>query len=586
VSRTVRMLLASALGALGLGVLAGPASAGIWSEIPSGTSAEITAIEYQSDTRFWFTTSTGEIWKRRADLSGFDNVRPANFVGLNDIEFQNGGDIGLAVGKNGTVLRSTNGGANWFPVTGITVSNLGDGSGNKCTIATPLGEVNFVRFAGNNRVWIGAQDRQIATSQPATAADVGATGTWIDANRKVPPVAGDNCWITQGEGFADMFITPNPAVFFIGTGAYDEAVYSANNLMGTPQTRPAEIANGFVLSGSMAGDPANPDRMWAVSGAPYGNSTAQYTEDGYQTSHWFHVVNESSHDFPNYGAYDVDYAGGTVLTAGNAGYILHSTNGRDFYWNGADGALATQDWRAVGLASANRGAVGGLNGKLVITNQANVTPDIVKPTGTISGPSSVTARRAATFTLNAADEGGSGLNPSSYNWSTAGLPNQSGQTVAFTFPNTGSATITVTFADNAGNVATATRFVTIAKAPATGGGSNLPVSFTGRGNSLTAKIVGNRVRIRARGTIKLPAGAPRSACSGKIKLTVKRKRTTLAKRSAKLKRKNGKCRFGKTIFIRRSKVGRSTTRLRLKVSFRGNAVLKAGSTTKTLVIKR
>jgi hypothetical protein len=114
----------------------------------------------------------------------------------------------------------------------------------------------------------------------------------------------------------------------------------------------------------------------------------------------------------------------------------------------------------------------------------------------------------------------------------------------------------------------------------------LPVSFSGPGNQLSAKIVGNRVRVRARGTIKLPAGAPRSACSGKIKLAVKRNSTTLAKRSAKLKRKNRKCRFGKTMFIKRSKVGRSTTSLRLKVSFAGNAVLKAGSTTKTLVIKK
>jgi hypothetical protein len=121
-----------------------------------------------------------------------------------------------------------------------------------------------------------------------------------------------------------------------------------------------------------------------------------------------------------------------------------------------------------------------------------------------------------------------------------------------------------------------------------GGGSkrSLPVSFTGPGSRLSAKIVGNRVRIRARGTIRLPAGAPRSACSGRLKLAVKRKRTTLATRRAKLKRRNGRCRFGKTIFIKRSKVGRKTTSLRLKLSFRGNAVLAAGSTTKTLVIKK
>ena len=105
-----------------------PASAGIWTEIPSGTTAEITAIEYQSATRFWFTTSTGEIWKREADLSGFENVRPPVHP-LNDIEFQTGGDVGFAVGADGTVLRSANGGATWavVPSAGIPVSNVGDG---------------------------------------------------------------------------------------------------------------------------------------------------------------------------------------------------------------------------------------------------------------------------------------------------------------------------------------------------------------------------------------------------------------------------------------------------------------------------
>jgi hypothetical protein len=56
------MLLMSALGVLGFGAMAGPASAGIWSEIPTGTTEEISAIEYQSDTRFWFTTKSGSIY--------------------------------------------------------------------------------------------------------------------------------------------------------------------------------------------------------------------------------------------------------------------------------------------------------------------------------------------------------------------------------------------------------------------------------------------------------------------------------------------------------------------------------------------
>jgi hypothetical protein len=451
--------------------------------------------------------------------------------------------------------------------------------------------VHFVRFAGNNRVWVGGDGRQIARST-GTTATVGAIGTWTDANRKSPaaPLAENNCWIPFSAGFADMFITANPDAFYIATSSGNTVWFSNNNLTSTAQEKPAGAANGFNVDGALAGDPASPNRIWAVSPANLNISTAQWTEDGYQTAHWFDVLNDAAHPWPNFGSYDVDFSGGTVLAAGNAGNIVHSVNGREFFWNGADGALSGHDWRAVGLASATKGAVGGTLGKLVITSAASATPDIVKPTGTISGPSAAVAGQPVAFTLNAADSGGSGLNPASYAWTASGLPGVGGNPATFTFPSSGFYTVRVTFADNAGNTATATKSISITRPPAVtdpgSGTATLPVVFTGRGNNLSAKIVGNRVRVRARGTIRLPAGASLSACSGKVKLTVKRKRTTLAKRSAKLKRKNGKCRFGKTIFIKRSKVGRSTTRLRLKVSFRGNAVLKAGSTTKTLVIKK
>lgn len=135
--------------------------------------------------------------------------------------------------------------------------------------------------------------------------------------------------------------------------------------------------------------------------------------------------------------------------------------------------------------------------------------------------------------------------------------------------------------------------------PPPGGGGTIPppgggtgptavptFSFSGPGNSATAIIIGDRVRIRARGTIKPPAGVSvAAACKGKVRLVVKKKRKTLARRRAALKLKRGKCRFGRTIFIARSRVGNST-RLRLKVRFRGNAVLRAGQTTKTLVIQK
>lgn len=510
-SRVVRMLVVTAVSALGLGALAGSASAGIWTEVPSGTSSTITAIEYQSDTRFWFTTAAGAIYKRNADLSGFHVVRAASAVALNDIEFQAGGQIGLAVGDGGQVLRSNNGGDSWtvVPAAGIPVSNIGDGSANQCTIAEALGDVNFVRFAGNGRAWIGGAERRLATSKPADANNVGLNGTWVDANRKNPPVAGDNCKVEQTGGFTDMFATANPDVFYLASAGFSGIAFSTDNLFGETQTKPEGAANGFEIGGRIAGDPENPNRLWAVSGAPYGNSTAQYTEDGYQTAEWFHVVNEDAHPFPSTGPTDVDFAGGTVLTAGNGGYVLTSVNGRDFSWNGGDGALTTQDWRSVSLASATQGAVGGTGGKLMLTTQANYTPSTGGP-----GP------------------GGPGPGPGTTPTQTAGF------------------------------------------------------SFTGKGNSLSAKIVGRKVRVRMRGAVKPPKGVSlANACKGKIKLTLKKKKTKLATKTVKLKLKKGKCRFAKTVNVPRKKIGGATS-LRLTVGFQGNRVLKAGQKRYTLLITR
>ena len=266
--------------------------------------------------------------------------------------------------------------------------------------------------------------------------------------------------------------------------------------------------------------------------------------------------------------------------------ILHSIDGATFFFDGADGALATQDWLSVGLASATEGAVGGTGGKLVLTSSANVPPDVVPPTGTISGPATVTAGQPATFNAVLEDTGGSGLNPAATAWTVTGLGAQSGATATYTFPSPGFYSVKVTFADNAGNTGSATLNVSAqAATPGGGAGPGPTFSFTGPGNTATAVIIGNRVRIRMRGTIKPPAGvSTAAACKGKVRLRIKKKTKTIAKRRARLKLKRGKCRFGKTIFIKRSKVGNST-RLRLKVRFPGNSVLRAGQTTKTLVVK-
>lgn len=333
------------------------AAAGIWTEIPTGTAETITAIEYQSPTRFWFTTSSGAIYTRRPDGS-FARTRPPSGVPLNDIEFQTDRPIGLAVGNGGQVMRSTDHGQTWTAVTGIPVSRA-TGFWIDCTTSEPLHDVSSVRFAGPERAWIFAAGSQVATSQPSDPRRVGETSTWTDANRDVD----DSCKLPlpiYNRGYADAFFIPwNPGTGYIV--AANASVFLTSNNLATPGLlKPATAGH------RLAGDPQDPSRMWSSSG--------DHTRDGWHTDTGWKLGNPSARVYPRTGPADVAFADGTVLAAGSTGLVLDSVDGETFYYNSADGALETHRWNAASLANATHGAIGGDNGKLAVTTQADFVP--------------------------------------------------------------------------------------------------------------------------------------------------------------------------------------------------------------------
>jgi hypothetical protein len=91
-------------------VPAGGASAqsSLWTQVQSGTGNAITAVDYQSDERFWYTTAKGEIFRRVGGLPQLQLTDPNN-TPFNDIAMQPGGNVGVAVGDAGTVYRTTDG---------------------------------------------------------------------------------------------------------------------------------------------------------------------------------------------------------------------------------------------------------------------------------------------------------------------------------------------------------------------------------------------------------------------------------------------------------------------------------------------
>lgn len=371
--RPARKLAAAGLAVVALSLPA-TADATTWTQTPSGTGSTITAVEYQSPSRFWFTTANGEIFTREGEGS-FSRQHGPSGIPLNDIEFLPApSQIGIAVGDAGQVLRSTNGGLNWESVSSIPVSKTGTVFPD-CTASAPLGSVYSVRFASETTAWIMAQGAQLARST-GTTSTVGGTGTWVDANR-----AGNNtCKIaaSYSEGIGDAFFAPaNPNVGYFCEGSFHEVFFTADALSSAATKKPAGCGNGQGPA-HLAGDPANPSRMWAVTSGPYGISMTARTTDGWNTSDRFKLVSGTFTE-----AADVDYAGGTVLSAGGDGMILNSVDGSSFHLNAASGPLASTDWSAASLASANDGAVAGADGALAVTTDASAA--LPPPSGDAGG---------------------------------------------------------------------------------------------------------------------------------------------------------------------------------------------------------
>ncbi|MEA2232816.1 MAG: hypothetical protein QOD83_2632 [Solirubrobacteraceae bacterium] len=574
----------SLIAVVAAGVLAPNAHAASWSEIPSNTAEDITAIEYQAADRFWFATGAGKIFKRVAGT--FQQKATVPGTVFKDIEFQDGGGlVGFAVGTNGVVMRSADAGDTWVPIVGILGGR--QTSENDCTSPDQaIADVDSVRFAGSTRAWLVAGGTQIyRTAGGATAANVGsAAAGWQYANDD-----GATCRISKD--IDDLFPIPgSDSVYFISKD-FGAVFFSSNALTSAATLKPADAGNGFQATRRVTGDPANPNRQWAVTPDGEGVSYYSRTTDGWSTSDYWTIGNPDRGTLTR--AEGVDFNGGTVTAVGAAGMIVDSIDGITFFFDPAGGAVATQNWRAVSLASGADAAVGGTGGKLVVSTNANVIPDIVAPTGTIGGPASANAGQATTFTAQVADNaGGSGVDPAGFGWSVPGLPGQTGASAAFTFPSAGSYTVKLTFRDLAGNSGEARRTVSVGtEAPPPPPPPPPPPTFVFPPASRppvvggAARKKGKFVRINVSGSLKPPAGVSSArACTGKIALTVskpKGKKRTLTSATATLSKT---CKYKKLLRVRRTRIGKLKS-LKLKVAFKGNVAIGASSVTYTVPVR-
>ena len=228
----------------------------------------------------------------------------------------------------------SNGGSSWS-----TEPRLPNATNATCKGYTNIDDINAVRFAGNFQAWLFGAGQGILRSSPGDPQLVG--DDWGEANRDTKGtqnVGDDSCRINaySNAGFADAFFA-SPSVAYIVEGQYSKVFFTANALGSAGQEKAADAGNGGTTGRVIAGDPENPNRMWSVDGQPYGRSTTAYTRDGWATNHWFEIGNPGFRDFPLLGPADVDFAGGTVLAAGDSGLILTSVDGVTFFYSEGEG---------------------------------------------------------------------------------------------------------------------------------------------------------------------------------------------------------------------------------------------------------
>jgi hypothetical protein len=454
-----RLTLAAAL--FGVLAIASTAQAAtIWTPISSGTSDTISSIVYQSPTRFWYATTNGKIafWNGSSFTAGTGITPGENFV---DLAFQPAGGVGYGVTSNGHVWRSTNAGVSWSPITPPNTRS-------DCTSATlaPESELNAVTFTSSSTAYLLGNHGTLLKSVNADAGS--PTFTEINKNATGTCQAQSN---SADENLTDAtFLPANPLAGIMVTQDFG-TLYGTSNGFSSGTRITDGTVNNFSGNPRIAQDAGNPNRIWVADHEPGGASCGELclvlSTDGGTTSTHATFANAQS---PVVGLYDVSSQGGVEVAAGSGGAIYTSIDGTNFYNQPADASLATENWRAEDAYDAAHAAVGGENGVLAITAAANTIPDIIAPTGSISGPTTVTSGKATTYAAAVADNtGGTGINPGAYTWTAPGFAAQHGATASFAFPRgVGEVTLTLTFADNAGNQGTATLSVNVDDAPPPG----------------------------------------------------------------------------------------------------------------------
>ena len=528
-----RMLLTACLLVLATPVASASAQ-GIWTPVATPNSEEIAAIEYR-DNFLRYATSGGKIFLRQGDGT-FAQELSAPGRQFHELEFNPSGTVGLAGADNGKLYRFN--GTNWSEVSLATATWA---HANPCfsgasPAGAPTGNVIGIAWSSDTIAWLVTGEYGLVLKS------VDGGQTWNDVNRR----SNGTC-VLNTVTFVDVVTVPGSATeLYLVDHNFAKLFRSGDAYATAPVARDSFVNCGGIRMVA-AIDPVQVNRISAV-GPCEGSLHWGFSSDSAQNANFTNSVGAK--------LYDIAGGPGYFMAAGDNGQIESTHDGTTVYSLPAGGAQAATNWRAIDVSSGNNAAVGGQGGNLALTGQANAIPDTTPPTGLIAGPDSTGPGVPITLTAQVADnEGGSGIDPNGFAWSSTGLPGASGPSATFTFPNPGTYSVRLTFRDLAGNTAEAFKTVTVS-------GKGPTATFpTDPGSRPTATRKGKFIRLRVKGRLAVPAG---KSCAGRIRITVKRRKKTIAVRHTNVK---DDCTYRRKVSVRRKRV-KKAKRLKVVLQFR------------------
>ena len=171
-------------------------------------------------------------------------------LALNDIEFQAGGNVGLAVGAGGQVYRSTDAGAPGAP-TWAGRPRLQRRTRRSSTAASSSRSATSTPSASpaTRARWLFAEGSQLARSSRhgRHGRQLGHLGRRELAGQRHPGRADEDCKVhtSYGDGYADGFFIPaNPDVGYIVGAWFSEVFRTADNLAGAAAMLTGDAGNG------------------------------------------------------------------------------------------------------------------------------------------------------------------------------------------------------------------------------------------------------------------------------------------------------------------------------------------------------